>query len=590
MVKETSKRSLEEVLLENAHLRKRIAELEALHKGSQKHRSVVPKGQWALTCDEHGKIIEASDSVCQITGYRFDEIQGKTPGEVWKSGKMSRSFYEDLWIKLKQGKPFHEIFINRTKEGEPFIVEQEISKVIELDDEGNECIRFVAQGAELGSTEQMQHGLRYLALVDPLTELPNRTLFHDLVSRSIAKCKKLDQRLALLMVDIDRFVFVNKRFGVEIGDQILRQVGQRLQNIVSESGIVARLGSDEFAIVLEDADSLEDVVLFTEEVRYDIGRPFRIAEREILLAVSGGVAIYPDDATHTQALVAHASMALSKARKLGHSDCLFFREGMNNEAVDFLSLKEGLHTAQRDDEFEIHYQPYFSIENGQMVGMEALARWRSKSLGFVSPARFIPVLEDTGLIHQVGRTFIHKICTQLALWKTKGHCVPIAVNLSASQFSDSTLADILMEIVTETGVQPSDLTLEITETTFMDDIELTKVILDSLKEHGFRIAIDDFGTGYSSLSYLKRLPVDMVKIDLSFIRDIDRSVEDASIVEAVISMARSLDLKTVAEGVERQSHLDVLKRLGCDIGQGYLWSRPLRSDVLERYLFSLNDR
>lgn len=585
----SSDRSKQELEREVARLQKRVNELETERERQQGIAAQIrlllegTQSDWVAVCDQEGRITEASTGVEQTTGYTSDEMRGRTPGQLWKSGQMDEGVYQELKQALEAGQPYHNVFVNRRKNGELFMLDQTISPIVRRGADGTaETVNYVASGRELDASQQMERDLRYLALIDPLTELPNRTLFNDLLGRAVAGAKRDDQHLALMLVDVNRFVYVNESFGAEVGDQVLRRLAQRLRKLAGEANLVARMGADEYAILLSQVESLEDVVLFADKVRSEAARPFTVQGTEVVLTVSIGVSLFPDDGAHTQQLMSRASIALSKARKLGRGECIFFKERMNREAVEFLRLKEGVFAAQQQDEFEVHFQPYFCLRTQRMAGMEALARWRSPRLGTVPPARFIPILEDTGLIRQVGRRIAELVCEQLGKWRKLGMRVPIALNLSAGQFRDDDLVEGLVDVTKRYGVSPEDLILEITESTFMDDLEHTNRILRQLKGHGFRIAIDDFGTGYSSLSYLRRLPVDLLKIDLSFIREIGKSVEDASIVRAVVSMAHSLDLKTVAEGVENAGHLLVLQGLRCDIGQGYLWSRALPAAELEK--------
>jgi diguanylate cyclase (GGDEF)-like protein/PAS domain S-box-containing protein len=543
---------------------------------------------WLAICDGEGRLQRASAAVEQASGFSLSEMRGRKPGELWSSGQMDEQVYHELWASLERGEPYRNVFVNRRRNGELFLVDQTIAPVFpeptEPTDSSAEArdnpkaSSFIATGRELTDVNEMARGLRYLALVDPLTELPNRTLFNDLASRAIAAAKRREGLLAVVVVDVNRFVYVNERFGVEVGDQVLVRVAERLRALAGDTNIVARVGGDEYAVLLSDVQSVEDVVLFADRARHELALPLAVTEHEILLTVCLGVSVYPDDGDSTEQLVSRASMALSKARQRGRGECVFFKERMNAEAVEFLALKEGLYTARQQDQFAVHYQPYFCLRTQRIAGVEALARWHSETLGWVAPSRFIPVLEDTGLIGDVGRVLFEKVCAQLAQWRGQGFRAPVSINLSAQQFADEGLLTGLLETVGRHGLTPPDLVLEITESTVMDDIGQASEVLLQLKQHGFAIAIDDFGTGYSSLSYLRSLPLDVLKIDLSFVRELTLGGEAAKIVNAVISMAHSLELRTVAEGVERDEHLAVLAELGCDAGQGFLWSRALCAD------------
>jgi diguanylate cyclase (GGDEF)-like protein/PAS domain S-box-containing protein len=545
-------------------------------------QSLASNYDWIAITDEEGHIEYTNEGVQKLTGYGEEEIRGQTPA-IWKSDKLSENFYGELWQALLSGNSYRNVFVNRRKDGELFYLDQEIRPIQTTQDGGPPKVRYMAAGKHLETEEAMRQQLRYMAFVDPLTGLPNRVLFNEMVDRAI----ETHEHFALLFIDVNRFVYINETLGTEMGDLMLKRLALRLGRIAGKENPLARVGDDEFAILYQQIGQVEEVILFADRLRREAALPFRVDEKDIFLSISTGVAIFPDDGQQTHQLTSRASIALAKARRLGRSECIFFKERMNREATEFLWLKENLYNALRRDEFEVKYQPYYCLRTGQMVGMEALARWHSPRLGDVSPARFIPALEDLGLIGEVGRAIAEKVCAQMHEWKEGGlEPVPVSLNISAMQFRDDELVDQLAMLVDRFLIDPQKVVLEVTETTVMEDIERTNEILKRLKEHGFQVAIDDFGTGYSSLSYLSRLPVDVLKIDLSFIRGLHENPEDAAIVSAVISMAHSLDLKTVAEGVESEEHLKILRLLRCDLGQGYLWRKPISADQIVRDLVS----
>ncbi len=434
--------------------------------------------------------------------------------------------------------------------------------------------------------------IEYLAYYDALTGLPNRNLFIDRLKQGIARAERTSKIAAVLITDIDRFKAINDTYGTEVGDRVLTEVAERLSTAVRKSDTVARLGNDEFGIALFNVADLDDVIPVMEKIMKHISSPLKIDGDELPLTFSAGVSLYPNDGNSASKLLKSAGLALGTAKKEIMKPYRFFTEDLNIKASELILMEKGLLKAIADKEFILHYQPYWDITSKKMVGMEALVRWQSKDKGLVPPGKFIPVLEDTGMIIEVGEWILREAMRQVKEWQNKGHpVVPVSVNMSLVQFRQKDLAEMVKKIMKDCGYYPSLLTLEITESAFMQDIEFTKSALTAMKEMGCSVSIDDFGTGYSSLAYLKRFPVDNLKIDISFIREMVEDPDSASIVMAIINMARTLNLKTIAEGIETEEQWNFLRLMRCDMGQGFYLSKPLPAEDLEKLLIGgANDK
>ena len=412
-----------------------------------------------------------------------------------------------------------------------------------------------------------------LACYDALTGLPNRAMFQRSLEQLLAAGGRSS---ALLMLDLDGFARINDTLGHAAGDEVLRQFAQRLQQGAPAGSVVSRFGNDEFALALGGLATQHEALQAAEQVRHCCAQPFVLEQCEARLTVSVGIAMHPADAADAALLLKYASTALHQARQGGGASCRFFTDAMDVQAQSRFEFERALRLAVANSEFELYYQPKVEVSSGRMVGAEALLRWNRPGYGPVAPSAFIPLLEETGLIVEVGAWVIDTACRQIALWADcAGGPVPVAVNVASRQFSDNKLQDTVAGAIAAHGIEPGLLALEVTESALMDDTERTATTLAALRAMGVKVAIDDFGTGYSSLAYLKRFPVDALKIDIAFIRDVTVDQGDAALVDAIIVMAHSLDLEVVAEGVETEAQLAYLARHRCDQIQGYYFSRPV---------------
>lgn len=420
---------------------------------------------------------------------------------------------------------------------------------------------------------------RYLAHFDALTELPNHVLFTDRINLAIAHAHRLDQRFAIFCLDLDHFKKVNNAYGHPQGDKLLKKVGKRISACLREDDTVARMGGDSFNLLLPQIGSEERAAKVAQKILDSLKVPFDLDDREIFVTASIGVALYPYDGKDASTLLKNADIALQRAKERGRNSHYFFDPAMNVRAEEQMTLELQLRRAVEGNEFTLHFQPQLDAASGRIIGAEALVRWRHPEMGLVMPDRFIPLAEQTGLIVQLGEWVLRSACLQASAWQQAGQPpLRMAVNISPRQFQRPDLYRKIDEILRETGIDPGCLSLEVTESVVMQDVDHAIETLVRLKNLGVHLAIDDFGTGYSSLSYLKRFPIDLLKIDRSFIMDIPMIPDDIAIVSAVIAMAHQLNIKVLAEGVQSTEQRDILQGHRCDEMQGYLFAQPLSSN------------
>ncbi|HVS30188.1 MAG TPA: EAL domain-containing protein [Thermoanaerobaculia bacterium] len=436
------------------------------------------------------------------------------------------------------------------------------------------------EAAELAAVE-----IEHLAYHDALTGLPNRPLFMDRLIISLAQANRGNQKLAVFFLDLDRFKDINDSLGHSMGDALLKSVAERIRRCVREGDTVARFGGDEFTLLIPRIENIEDAAKIAHKIIETLKIPFVIHDQELFVTTSIGVSLFPGDGLDPETLVRNADTAMYRAKDQGRDNYQLYAPAMNARAVERLAKENSLRKALSQNELVLYYQPQIDSRTNATIGVEALIRWQHPEEGLLSPARFISVAEVSGLIVPIGEWVIYTACRQIKIWQKKiDKELTVAVNLSARQFQQPDLVSQIRNVVMETGIDPSSLEVEITESNAMQNAENTMYTLRELKALGIRISMDDFGTGYSSLNYLKRFPIDTLKLDQIFVRDVTTDPTDAAIVSAVISMAHSLNLKVVAEGVETEEQLDFLRRQHCDVIQGYLFSPPLPANALESFL------
>jgi len=452
-------------------------------------------------------------------------------------------------------------------------------------DQSGKPMRLDGVASDITERKKYEASIEYLATHDALTHLPNRTLLADRLAQALAHAKRTERPLALLFLDLDRFKDVNDSFGHALGDALLQAVAERLQSSVREGDTVARQGGDEFLILLSDLERMEDIEFVAIKILRALAKPFLIDGRELFMSGSIGASVYPVDGEDLETLLKHADTAMYRTKEEGGSGFRLYAREMSQRAIERIKMESALRRALEQQQFELFYQPKVELKGGRIIGSEALIRWRHPDLGLVLPSRFIPMAEETGLIHAIGSWALKTACSQSKAWQDAGLSpFDVAVNLSTKQLKRGNLVKLVDQILRETGLDGRHLELELTETMVMHDPERFIPILQELKELGVRLSVDDFGTGYSSLSYLKRFPFDRLKIDQSFVRDIATDNNDAVIVQTVISLGHTLGLKVIAEGVETLEQLTFLCRHRCDDMQGYYSSRPVTAEQFGRML------
>ena len=427
--------------------------------------------------------------------------------------------------------------------------------------------------------------VRLLAYYDSLTDLPNRTLLKDRLVQSLASARRRNEKVALLFLDLDRFKIINDSLGHSFGDVLLQGVAERLKKWSRAQDTVARIGGDEFLVVLNGVRDIPDVAVAAERMMDVMTREFNIQDRRFTVSCSMGISIYPEHGLDSETLIKNADAAMYSAKESGRNNFRFFTDQMNAEVMERLTIEHNLHLALQRGEFFVVYQPQVDIPSGAMIGMESLLRWQQPEMGLVPPSRFIPIAENSGMIIPLGEWVLRTVCTAARKWQQQGlPLVPVSVNVSAIQFRHDGFCELISTVLRETGLAPQYLELELTESLLLQNAELTLPLLRDLKAMGVKLVIDDFGTGYSSLSYLKQFPVTKLKIDRSFIRDVATDSDDAAITSAIIGMGRSLNLRVIAEGVENEEQMAFLRKYHCDEVQGYYFSQPLTTDQMQQKL------
>jgi len=438
---------------------------------------------------------------------------------------------------------------------------------------------------ELAERKRAEETIKYMAYYDSLTGLPNRTLFNDRLSQTMLQAQRYGQKVAVVFFDLDNFKNINDTLGHTTGDLLLKAIAERLTNIIRGVDTISHQGGDEFSILISGINHVQDVAKIAQKILDALSEKIRLDEHEIFITASMGISLYPSDGDSAETLVKNADIAMYAAKEQGRNNYQFYTPAMNTIIFERITLENSIRKALEKDEFVVYYQPRINIKTGQITGMEALARWQHPDLGLTLPLKFIPLAEETGLIIPIGEQVMWKACKQNKMWQDSGFPhLCIGVNFSAKQFQQKNLIEMITKVLTNTGLKPDRLELEITESTIMRDIRHATSTLHELHEIGIKISIDDFGTGYSSLSYLKNFPIDMLKIDRSFLIGVTTNSDDKAIVDAIIAMAHILKLKVIAEGVETEEQMEFLRSHNCDEAQGYLFSKPLPSEELAQLL------
>jgi diguanylate cyclase (GGDEF)-like protein/PAS domain S-box-containing protein len=525
----------------------------------------------------NGRIEYVNRAVELITGYDRHELLGKRDG-LWFPWYAAGPTSEEVRSTLLAGDAFCGTVRCQRKDGTPFLLEEHVAPLLE----GNAGpTRFISTARDVTRRKETEDRLFQLLRFDPLTGAAHRKHFEELLRTELGQGPAVDSRLALLVLDLDRFKYINDVFAPEVGDQMLQRVSEVLRSLVGPRGHVGRLGSDEFGVIHRSPAPAAEGGALAARILSTLAQNTTIAGQDLSTTVSIGVASCPQDGTDAGTLLKNATIALSAAKSFGRNSVRFYSREMSDQVIELYSIQRRVAGAFRKGEYRVHYQPYCDLRTGKVSGAEALIRWDSGDLGAVSPAKFIPVLEDSGLILDVGEWVLRTACQQIGDWSRTERPLPVAVNLSHIQFGHRDLVGLVSDAVQEHRINPRQLTLELTESICIHDIGFAADLLGKLKGVGVSISVDDFGTGYSSLSYVKKLPVDNLKIDMSFVRDVTRDPDAASIITAITSMARGLGLKTIAEGIETEEQCKILRLLRCDMGQGYHFGRAVGAEVFE---------
>ena len=533
-----------------------------------------------MVVDANGIIVTVNPAFTQITGYTEAEALGRH-SSLNRSARHDAAFYQALWDELIASGFWRGEVWHQRKNGEVYLEWLTISAVR---DTRAVTTHYVGVFSDITLIKESQEKLDHMAHHDPLTALPNRLLFHDRLQHALLRAARDQEQLAVLFIDLDRFKNVNDTLGHHVGDELLQKVAGQLSARLREGDTLARLGGDEFIVLLEGIDGEYGATQVAEKLMTMFDQPFTVAGHELFVTCSVGISLYPDDALDLNMLIRNADVAMYQAKARGRNGYRFYAPSMTGEGVERLRLETFLRRSLEKNEMFLNYQPQVEIDTGRLVGVEALVRWNHPELGLVPPARFIPLAEDSGFINQLGKWVLDEACRQMMRWQAQGLHVPkMAVNLSVKQFERGSIAGMVADILQETGLEPQRLQLEVTESVIMNTGDALGFIND-LHAIGVGLAIDDFGTGYSSLAYLKQLPVQTLKIDRSFIKDISTDVNDEAIAIAIIQLGKSMQLSVIAEGVETEEQAAFLLRHGCKLAQGYFYSRPvLAQDMLERW-------
>lgn len=532
-----------------------------------------------IITDINANVVYVNDGFETISGYSREEILGQNP-RVLSSGLTAGNTYDLMWQALTAGNVYVCEIQNRRKNGDVF---WEAAHFAAVADEAGEIVNYIAVKEDITQKKLQEEKIVYQANYDPVTELPNRFLCLDRLDHMLGEARRNREKVALLFFDLDDFKKVNDTLGHDVGDVLLQQVAQRVKQSLREGDTIGRLGGDEFLVMFGGVHQLEDVSPLVEKILHAMRAPFIVERRELIVTASIGVSIYPDDATpgaDTSELLRKSDAAMYHSKASGRNTYTFYKESMNEKVSRRLELEEQMHGALQRQEFTLRYQPKIDLKSNRMMGVEALIRWNNPVLGSVSPQEFIALAEQTGFIEPIGRFVIESALEKMADWRRYDPDFNMAINLSPRQFRDPDLVRVIRERLTQYGLNPSAVELEITEGVLISGHEYVGDVLDSLNQLNVSIAMDDFGTGYSSLSYLRSYPFNILKIDRSFVSDIAVDQLDRELINAAVAMAHGLHLKVVAEGVETREQMEYLREINCDFAQGFYFSKPVMADEI----------
>lgn len=540
-----------------------------------------------IVTNTKGKIISVNKSFCKITGFTKDEALGKTPN-ILNSGIHDKNFYEEMWESLKNNSSWQGEIWNKRKNGEIYPEWLSIAKA--FNPKYKEEF-FIAIFTDITSLKEADKKLHFYANHDVLTGLANRVQFESHLKNALHACKRHDSKLALFFIDLDKFKDVNDTYGHSIGDEMLKTVAKRIQQSIREEDFIARLGGDEFVLIIKDVREYNDMLLLADKINENIKEPIAIEDKVFFMSLSIGIAIYPDHGLNSEDLIKHADAAMYEVKESDRNGFKIYNQGMTDKVSHKLTIQNELEISIKKDEFVMYYQAIVDIKTNKIIGTEALVRWNHSKKGVLTPFHFIHIIEDSRMNVEFGELVFKKVLHDMQTINSSlgNNHFKVSINISAKHFFEPKFVGSIVGFCKDFSIEPSQIELELLETHIMKNSTISEAKLEKLNEIGFRVAIDDFGTGYSSLSYLKNFKVDKLKIDQSFIRDFLENKSDKAIVEAIIKLSDSFEMKVQAEGVETKEHLVLLKELNCDLVQGYYYNMPMPLDEFLKFTQKMNN-
>lgn len=539
-----------------------------------------------FTADRDGRFIWANDAFCALSGYSLTALSGQSI-KILNSGQNVVQLWDSLWAAVTSGHDWQGEVINKRRDGTYFIVKQSIKPIFDV---SGHVARYISSHEDVTELRENEKLMLHIATHDNLTDLPNRVFLNDHILAAIARAQRSNTLSAVMFFDLDRFKQVNDSLGHAVGDELLIAVAQRIRHCMRDGDTLARIGGDEFTAVLPGISRPEEAQQVAQRILLEMSRPFNLGSgAEINTSTSIGISLYPTDGHDPGALMRHADAAMYVSKDSGRNSFTFFTQAINDRIQSRAIIESELRLAIKNNEFEVYYQPQTNIISGETIGFEALVRWNHPVNGVMAPGYFIDIAEESGLIHEMGKWVLMSVCKQIQDWVSAGYSnFKISVNISAKQFTSTSLPAEIAAALEHHQINPCYLDVELTESMMMDCVEDRIKSLEIIRNLGVSISIDDFGTGYSSLSYLKRFPVDTLKIDQAFVKDVMTDVDDAIITKTIIAMAHSLGLTVVAEGVEDHDQLAFLRQQGCEIYQGYLRSPPVSAPLAVSFMGATN--
>ena len=552
-------------------------------KTSSKHENSLACAVFSYTSegilitDAENKILTINTAFERLTGYQKEEVIGKKP-DILQSGQHDESFYRQMWSQLKSEGYWRGEIWNRRKNG---AIYPELLTINSIKDDTGNTTHFIAVFSDISELKNTEKRLDKLAHFDQVTNLPNRTLLTERLDSAIRFAQVGKLQLAVIFLDLDRFKRVNESFGHAAGDKLLKEISERLKATLSEDNTISRISSDEFVMIIEHVNNRAEVQQIIDQLMTIFESPFEVDGRLYNQTTSIGASLYPDDGINTSELLRSADNAMYSAKTDGRNTFRFFNKNDIPLTQKRIQLEIALQSALMKQELSLAFQPQYDLRSKQIVGVETLVRWHNPLLGNVSPAQFIPIAEQNGKVREIGHWVLEQACQQAVLWLDQGiNFGRISVNVSSVQLYDDNFDKTVIQVLNRTGLSPDYLDLEVTESFVMNRIDTGIAQLNRLRDIGIKIAIDDFGTGYASLAYLKKLPVDKIKVDRSFVKDIPDDQDDLAITKAIISMGKALDLTVIAEGIETTAQNTILMKAGCTLGQGFWFSKPRNAEQI----------